>query len=66
MPYWLKHAEHGQMPVYNTGDVERHKQWGWVLLNEGNEPAKEAAPKPDPMDEGAYLERRRVGRPRKA
>ena len=30
MPHWMKSAEHGVMPLYDMGEVERHKKLGWV------------------------------------
>jgi len=53
MPHWMKSAEHGIMPVYDLGEVERHKKLGWVLLNTGEAPdlgAKVEQPKPVPKD----------------
>jgi hypothetical protein len=47
MPYWMTNPEHGVMPVYDTGEVERVKAHGWTLLNEGDSPLRkpvEAAP----------------------
>lgn len=38
--FWLTNPEHGEMAVYDMADVERHKQWGWVLLNEGEAPQR--------------------------
>lgn len=46
MPYWLKSADHGVMPVYNLSDVERNKRFGWELLNEGDSPAREQSAAP--------------------
>jgi hypothetical protein len=59
MPYWLTNPDHGTMPVYDAGDVERHKKMGWTLLNVGESPnlppkaviggfvAQAAVPSPD-------------------
>ena len=44
MPYWLTNPEHGTMPVYDLGEVERNKKFGWTLLNEGESPLR-ALPK---------------------
>jgi hypothetical protein len=50
--YWLTNPEHGVMPVYDLAEVERHKQWGWSLLNEGPSPlAKPARIEPVPAEE---------------
>lgn len=38
MPYWLTNADHGTMPVYDPGEVERVKKFGWTLLNVGESP----------------------------
>lgn len=40
MPYWLTNPDHGVMPVYDMGDVERNKVHGWELLNQGPEPMR--------------------------
>jgi hypothetical protein len=62
MPYWMTNPEHGVMPVYDMGDVERNKVHGWVLLNEGESPAmKSAEVSADPPQE-----KRKPGRPKKA
>jgi len=37
MPHWLKSA-HGVMPVYDMGEVERHKALGWSFINTGEKP----------------------------
>jgi hypothetical protein len=42
MPYWMENPEHGVMPVYDMGDVERNMAHGWVLLNVGESPALKA------------------------
>jgi hypothetical protein len=39
MPYWLTNPDHGTMPVYDMGEVERVKKFGWTLLNVGESPA---------------------------
>jgi hypothetical protein len=38
MPYWLTNPDHGTMPVYDMGEVERVKKFGWTLLNQGESP----------------------------
>jgi hypothetical protein len=38
MPYWLTNPDHGTMPVYDMGEVERVKKFGWTLLNVGESP----------------------------
>lgn len=40
MPYWMKHADHGEMPVYDLGEVERHKKLGWEFVNQGEAPIR--------------------------
>lgn len=59
MPYWLTNPEHGVMPVYDLGEVERNKVHGWTLLNVGESP--ELAPKGQP----AEPIKRKPGRPPK-
>jgi hypothetical protein len=81
MPYWLTNPDHGTMPVYSQGDVERHKKMGWSLLNVGespNLPPKRAAVAPPAPVVAAVPEmialpvvhaepeKRKPGRPRKA
>lgn len=58
MPYWMTNAEHGVMPVYDTGAVEQAKVHGWTLLNEGESPEFPKEPEEEP--------KRKPGRPRKA
>lgn len=31
MVYYLTHAEHGRMPVYDKGEIERMAKFGWSL-----------------------------------
>jgi hypothetical protein len=38
MPYWVTNPDHGMMPVYDMGEVERVKKFGWTLLNVGESP----------------------------
>jgi hypothetical protein len=38
MPYWMVHAAHGEMPVYDMGAVEANKVHGWRFLNQGESP----------------------------
>jgi hypothetical protein len=38
MPYWMTNPDHGTMPVYDMGEVERVKKFGWTLLNVGESP----------------------------
>ena len=40
MPYWLTNPDHGILPVYDMGEVERCKQFGWTLLNHGESPER--------------------------
>jgi hypothetical protein len=40
MPYWLTNPDHGIMPVYDLGEVERNKLHGWTLLNVGESPLR--------------------------
>lgn len=47
MPYWLRHHDHGVMPVYNAGEVDKHKALGWALLNEGESPEGGTPPTSD-------------------
>jgi hypothetical protein len=47
MPYWLTNPEHGVMPVYDMGEVERNKVHGWMLLNEGESPLRHIGPPPE-------------------
>lgn len=37
MPYWMI-GEHGTHVCYSEGEVERHKELGWKLLNYGESP----------------------------
>jgi len=38
MPYWMTNPDHGMMPLYDMGEVERVKRFGWTLLNVGESP----------------------------
>jgi hypothetical protein len=40
MPFWMVHKEHGDMPVYDTGEKDRIEKLGWKLLNTGEWPAR--------------------------
>lgn len=40
MPYWITNPDHGIMPVYDMGEVERNKAHGWTLLNVGEIPIR--------------------------
>jgi hypothetical protein len=40
MPYWITNPGHGTMPVYDMGEVERVKKFGWSLLNIGESPVR--------------------------
>jgi hypothetical protein len=44
MPYWLTNPDHGMMPVYDMGEVERVKKFGWTLLNVGESPIRAPVP----------------------
>lgn len=46
MPHWMKSADHGVMPLYDMGEVERHKKLGWVYVNTGESIAADAPPAP--------------------
>jgi hypothetical protein len=48
MPYWMTNPEHGMMPVYSMGEVERAQKSGWALLNEGEGPVQK--PKDTPPE----------------
>jgi hypothetical protein len=51
MPYWLTNPDHGTMPVYDMGEVERVKKFGWTLLNVGESPIPVAwSNKADPSE----------------
>ena len=71
MPFWMIHPQHGRMPVYDRGEVERVEKHGWTLLNEGESPAAQPVTATAPAD--AVVEvagdtatvRRKPGRPRK-
>ncbi len=66
MPYWLKHNDHGLMPVYDTGAVENAAKHGWTLLNQGEEPLKQIKPSEQiQVPTVDLVEKRRPGRPRK-
>jgi hypothetical protein len=58
----MTNPDHGVMPVYDMGDVERNKVHGWVLLNEGESPNL----KPAEVSADAPQEKRKPGRPKKA
>lgn len=38
MPHWMKHPNHGELPAYDLGEVERLKKLGWFHLNTGDAP----------------------------
>jgi hypothetical protein len=40
MPYWITNPDHGTLPVYDMGEVERVKKFGWTLLNVGESPIR--------------------------
>lgn len=66
MPYWMIHPKHGEMPVYDTGAVERAKVHGWTVLNEGDSPLREKKPEPTfRIQEPEPYVKRKPGRPRK-
>jgi len=44
MPHWMKHSDHGIMPVYDLGEVERNKKFGWVFLNTGEDADRTVKP----------------------
>jgi hypothetical protein len=48
--YWLTNPQHGEMPVYDLADVERHKKWGWTLLNEGSAPLRKKPEAPEVVE----------------
>jgi hypothetical protein len=63
MPYWMTNPDHGTMPVYDMGEVERVKKFGWTLLNVGESPLKvrigvfeQAADAGEKRDEFSFVE----------
>lgn len=65
MPFWMKSAEHGVMPVYDMGEVERAKGHGWELINEGPSPLLRLNVAPVVVRQAPEQEKRKPGRPRK-
>jgi hypothetical protein len=51
----MKHEEHGEMPVYDKAEVEKHEKLGWKFVNEGHSIDRE---KPE-------VEKRKPGRQKK-
>jgi hypothetical protein len=72
MPYWLTNPDHGVMPVYDMGDVERNKAHGWTLLNVGESPVFEPEQASEVLREVRETmqalgePKRKPGRPKKA
>lgn len=63
MPYWMKHPHHGEMPLYDMGEVERHKKLGWDFVNDG--PSPNRPPKNAPADDVEVQDEARVLAPGK-
>ena len=57
MPFWMIHPQHGEMPVYDRGEVERNEKFGWTLLNEGPAPDRK---KPEPEAPADVVEAQEV------
>lgn len=53
MPHWMKHPNHGELPAYDLGEVERLKKLGWFHLNTGDAPdrTKKAPDVAEPVTE---------------
>lgn len=67
MPFWMTHPEHGRMPVYDRGEVERVEKHGWTMLNEGESPIVMTTPDDAEVvvSGDTATVRRKPGRPRK-